>query len=245
MFDGHWRALTDRAVRPVGEGLRRAGVSADHLTATGLVMAGATAVAIGSGRPLLGAALLAGASLPDLLDGAVAKASGTASPRGAFFDSVADRVTDTVVLGGIAWYLADTRGGLAAMLPFAVLGTSSLIPYLRAKAEALGYEAKGGLMERGERLAMLMVGLVFSALLVPVLWAMLVLTTITAVQRFVKVWRQASVARPVPQRAPRWRVRADAAPAWRTERVARWRAARTSRPRAWRDRVTTARRPRR
>ncbi|MFP5327816.1 MAG: CDP-alcohol phosphatidyltransferase family protein [Acidimicrobiia bacterium] len=245
MFDGHWRTTAERAVKPLGEGLQRIGVSADHLTATGLVMAGATAVAIGAGHPLLGAALLAGASLPDLLDGAVAKASGTASPRGAFFDSVADRVTDTLVLGGIAWYLAADRGGLAPMLPFAVLGTSSMIPYLRAKAEALGFYAKGGLMERAERLVMLMVALAFSALLVPILWLMLGLTALTAGQRFVKVWRQASAARPVPVREPRWRVRRDVAAPWRTERVERWRARRTARPVAWRDRVASGRRPRR
>ena len=245
MFDGHWRTTAERAVQPLGEGLRRAGVSADHLTATGLVMAGATAVAIGSGHPLLGAVLLAFASLPDLLDGAVAKASGTASPRGAFFDSVADRVTDTLVLGGIAWYLAVDEGGLAPMLPFAVLGTSSLISYLRAKAEALGFYAKGGLMERAERLVMLMVALAFSSLLMPILWVMLGLTALTAGQRFVKVWRQASTARPMPVREPRWRVRRDVAAPWRTERVARWRAARTARPTAWRDRVASGRRPRR
>ena len=246
MFDGHWRTTAERAVKPLGEGLQRAGVSADHLTATGLVMAGATAVAIGSGHPLLGAVLLASASLPDLLDGAVAKAAGTASPRGAFFDSVADRVTDSLVLGGIAWYLAVDQGGLAPMLPLAVLGTSSLISYMRAKAESLGFHAKGGLMERAERLVMLMVALSFSSLLMPILAVMLTLTCVTAGQRFVKVWRQASVSRPVPMREPRWRVRRDAVAApWRTERVERWRARRTARPVAWRDRVASGRRPRR
>ena len=246
MFDGHWRTTAERAVKPLGEGLQRAGVSADHLTATGLVMAGATAVAIGSGHLLLGAVLLASASLPDLLDGAVAKAAGTASPRGAFFDSVADRVTDTLVLGGIAWYLAVDQGGVAPMLPLAVLGTSSLISYMRAKAESLGFYAKGGLMERAERLVMLMVALTFSVLLVPILWVMLALTTFTAGQRFVKVWRQASATRAVPpMREPRWRVRRDVAAPWRTERVARWRARRTARPVAWRDRVSSGRRPRR
>lgn len=236
-------------MKPLGEGLQRAGVSADHLTATGLVMAGATAVAIGSGHPLLGAVLLASASLPDLLDGAVAKAAGTASPRGAFFDSVADRVTDTLVLGGIAWYLAVDQGGVAPILPLAVLGTSSVISYMRAKAESLGFYAKGGLMERAERLVMLMVALAFSTLLVPILWVMLALTTLTAGQRFVKVWRQASVPRRLPVREPRWRVvPRDVAAQWRTEReerVERWRARRTARPIAWRDRVSSGRRPRR
>ena len=56
------------------------------------------------------------AALPDLLDGALAKASNNASQRGAFFDSVADRVTDMLLLGGVAWYLASAHGGHAALL---------------------------------------------------------------------------------------------------------------------------------
>jgi CDP-diacylglycerol--glycerol-3-phosphate 3-phosphatidyltransferase len=70
-----------------------------------------------------------------------------------------------------------------------------LITYERARAESLGFQARGGLMERAERLVLLGVGLAFD-ILVPVLWVMLVLTAITAIQRFVKVWRQATPERP-------------------------------------------------
>jgi phosphatidylglycerophosphate synthase len=122
----------------------------------------------------------------------LAKASGRATLRGAFFDSVSDRVTDALVLGGIAWYLQGRHHGHAFVLPFAVLGASLLISYERAKAESLGFEAKGGLMERAERIIVLCAGLAFSVLLVPLLWVMLGLTLVTAGQRSVKVWRQAS-----------------------------------------------------
>jgi CDP-diacylglycerol--glycerol-3-phosphate 3-phosphatidyltransferase len=64
----------------------------------------------------------------------------------------------------------------------------------RAKAEALGLTAKGGLMERAERIILVCFGLLFESLLFAVMWVMLVLVAITAVQRFVKVWRQAAVA---------------------------------------------------
>ena len=175
-------------------------------------MAAATAVAIGSGRLLLGFGLLIASAVPDLLDGAVAKASGTASPRGAFFDSVADRVTDSLVLGGIAWHLAVTDpGGRLMLLPMAVLGSSTLISYERAKAESLGYSAKGGLMERAERIIALCLGLAVPRLLVPILWIMLALTTVTAVQRFAKVWKQAAAPpKRLPTRAP-WRERVASA----------------------------------
>jgi CDP-diacylglycerol--glycerol-3-phosphate 3-phosphatidyltransferase len=219
VLDGRFRPDFERRLRPVGANIGKAGLTADHLTALGLVMSVAAAVAIGNGALRAGVLLLALTAIPDALDGAVAKASGTASPRGAFFDSVADRVTDAVLLGGVAWYLASTEGGRLALLPMAVLGASMLISYERAKAESLGFAAKGGLMERAERIVALGLGLLFDSLLVPVLWVMLALTVLTAVQRFVMVWRQASNVPPPVPLADRWRGRRVARPtaaAWRT-----------------------------
>jgi CDP-diacylglycerol---glycerol-3-phosphate 3-phosphatidyltransferase len=200
VFDGHLRKITDKGVEPVGRGLARLGVTPDHLTVLGLVMGIATGVAIGMGHPLLGFFLLVTSALPDLFDGAVARATGTSSMRGAFFDSTVDRVTDGLLLGGIGWYLGETKGFRSAMLAFAVLGVSTLISYMRAKAEIYKLDAKGGLMERAERIIVICVGLVFSSLMVPVLWLMLTLTSITALQRFVKIWKQAD--RPMPAQRP-------------------------------------------
>jgi len=197
MFDGRFRADAERTLKPVGQQLKRTGITADHLTLLGVVMALAASVAIGNGALRLGLLLLVLCALPDMLDGAVAKASGTASTRGAFFDSTADRFTDALLFGGVAWYLATTQPGRIVLLPMAVMGASMLISYERAKAESLGYSAKGGLMERAERLIALGVGLLFNQFLIPILWIMLVLTLITAGQRFYKVWTQATAATPV------------------------------------------------
>jgi CDP-diacylglycerol--glycerol-3-phosphate 3-phosphatidyltransferase len=194
MFDGTFRKPVDKAVKPIGNALRRTGLTPDHLTVVGLLVGIGAAVAIGAGNLTLGLILVILAALPDLFDGALAKASDTASQRGAFFDSTVDRVTDAFLLGGIAWYLADTESAHMALLPFAVMAVSSIISYERAKAESLGIEAKGGLMERAERIIAICIGLLVPVLLVPILWLMLALTSITAVQRFVKVWRQAMVA---------------------------------------------------
>ncbi len=202
MFDGSFRKPVDAAVRPLGALLRKTGLTPDHLTIVGLVVAAAAAVAVGSGRLRLGLVLVIAAALPDLLDGALAKASDAASQRGAFFDSTVDRITDALLLIGIAYHFAETRDPRLAVLPFAVSAISSVISYQRAKAESLGLEAKGGLMERAERIVVLCIGLFlepwFDNALVWILWGMLVLSTITAIQRFVKVWRQAEVA-PVTQ----------------------------------------------
>jgi CDP-diacylglycerol--glycerol-3-phosphate 3-phosphatidyltransferase len=203
MLDGAFRGPVDRAVRPIGRALRRTGLSPDHLTVVGLIVAALAAVAVAAGRLVIGLILVIAAALPDLFDGALAKASGTSSQRGAFFDSTVDRITDAMLLGGIAWYLADVDSPRAALLPFAVSSVASVISYQRAKAESLGLDAKGGLMERAERIVLLCLGLLLEAVgltgsLTVILWGMLLLISITAIQRFIKVWRQAEVA-PVVQ----------------------------------------------
>ncbi|HVX22459.1 MAG TPA: CDP-alcohol phosphatidyltransferase family protein [Acidimicrobiales bacterium] len=262
MFDGRWRSAVDRNTGPVGKTLVRWGVTADILTASGLVFAVATAVVVATGHLLIGIPMLALTGFHDLLDGPVAKAGGTASVRGAFFDSVTDRVADAVLMGGVAWYLVSVHKGYLVLLPLAVLGAASLVSYERAKAEALGITAaKGGLMERAERMILLGAGFLAPWLLVPVLWVLLGLTLLTGVARFVRVWKAAEGPAPVarPQRPvrgtrsarpagtseSRWQARRDAAAA-RGERsgtpVARWRARRQE---ALASRTGRARRARR
>lgn len=220
MFDGRWRNTIELGLRPIGTGLRRTGVTADVITVVGMAMSFATATAIATAHLRLAVLLLALTGIPDALDGAVAKASGTNSKRGAFFDSVADRLSDAVLFGGIAWYLAP-RGHIV-LLPFALLGAASLVSYQRAKAESLGYDARGGIMERAERFFVLGFGLLFSEWLVGVLWVMFALTAFTAAQRFVKVWRQAD--RPVPAPRPTYRRSRPRPRRPVAERAERWRS---------------------
>ncbi|MAT36504.1 MAG: CDP-alcohol phosphatidyltransferase family protein [Actinomycetota bacterium] len=197
MLDGNLRTAVDRALIPIGRVLQRIGITADVVTVIGIAMSGGAAVAIGRGNLLLGFILLILTGIPDALDGAVAKAAGTSSKRGAFFDSVSDRLTDALLFGGLTWHYASTRPGHLMMLPVAVMASAQIISYQRAKAELLGYEAKGGVMERAERFIVLALGLLLSVIigddaLLVVLWIMLALTLVTAIQRFIKVWIQAT-----------------------------------------------------
>ena len=197
MLDGNLRTAVDRALIPIGRVLQRIGITADVVTVIGIAMSGAAAVAIGRGNLLLGFILLILTGIPDALDGAVAKAAGTSSKRGALFDSVSDRLTDALLFGGLTWHYASTRPGHLMMLPVAVMASAQIISYQRAKAEILGYEAKGGVMERAERFIVLALGLLLSVIigddaLLVVLWIMLALTLVTAIQRFIKVWIQAT-----------------------------------------------------
>lgn len=254
MLDGRWRHAVDRSTQPVGRALVRLHVTADVLTAVGLLMAGVTAVVVASGHLVWAIIMLFPTGLPDLFDGPVAKVSGTASVRGAFFDSVSDRVADALILGGISWYLVVRHHGSAALVPFAILAVTQLISYQRAKAELLGLAAKGGLMERAERFIVLgvcfMAGAVSPAAFVPALWGYLVLVSLTAAGRFVRVWREAEG--PVRPERPVRRVRLRRVEHPRTPRVASWRESAAFRPlrtgepltarwRAWRDAEATAR----
>ena len=235
MFDGKFRKPVDAAVKPLGAALRKTGLTPDHLTIVGLVTAAAAAVAVGSGRLRLGLILVIAAALPDLLDGALAKASNASSQRGAFFDSTIDRITDALLLIGIAYYFAETRDPRLAVLPFAVSAVSSIISYQRAKAESLGLDAKGGLMERAERIVVLCIGLLLEpwidGALVWILWGMLALSTITAIQRFFKVWKQAEVAPVTQARIDERRERRESRVEFRRERRENRRSARSDRRR--------------
>ncbi len=229
MFDGNMREQVDRGVQPVGQALVSMGITADVMTLLGIGMSAAAAIVIGSGNLAVGLILMIATGLPDLLDGAIAKAAGTSSTRGAYFDSVSDRLTDIMLFCGVAWYLSDTREGQIHMLPVAVMGLAIMISYQRAKAESLGFDAKGGLMERAERFIALGIGLFLGIfddrLLLGVLWIMFALTLITALQRFFKVWKQASVGRPTPPPSSASRRRArEARRANRAEGSARWRS---------------------
>ncbi|HLX87320.1 MAG TPA: CDP-alcohol phosphatidyltransferase family protein [Acidimicrobiales bacterium] len=264
MLDGRWRHAVDRTTKPVGAALVRAHVTADVLTVVGLVMAAVTALVVASGHFVLGVVMLFPTGLPDLFDGPVAKAAGTASVRGAFFDSVSDRVADALMFGGVAWYLAARHHGTAVLIPFAILAMTQLISYERAKAELLGLSAKGGLMERAERFILLglcfIAGAVSLSAFVPALWVFFGLISATAIGRFVRVWQEAEgpVRPPVPERPDsRWRTwreawahREAAAAAGRVTRyrpasdpLTRWRTRRDAATPARSARSWRARRP--
>ena len=196
MLDGNFRKSVETVTLPTGRWLVRIGFSADVLTFSGLVFSCATAVMIATGHHWIAVVLLTLTGFHDLFDGPVAKASKRASQRGAFFDSVADRLTDSMLLGGVAYYLIAHHHGELALLPFAALTTTYLISYQRSKAESLGIDAKGGLMERAERMILLGVGLLAKTIFIPVLWIMLVLTAMTAVGRFWRVWQIAESSDP-------------------------------------------------
>ncbi|MDQ3044757.1 MAG: CDP-alcohol phosphatidyltransferase family protein [Chloroflexota bacterium] len=183
---GHWvRGYTSR----LGEVLARMGLTANAATLLGLFLNVAVAVVIASGYPRWGGVLLLVASGFDMIDGAVARATGTMSRFGGFLDSTLDRYSEVLVYLGLLIYLTGTDDARTGAILIFIAGSGALlISYARARAEAAGYNASVGLVARPERVVLLALSLL---VLRPLwaLWILAVATHLTALTRIVHVWR--------------------------------------------------------
>jgi CDP-diacylglycerol--glycerol-3-phosphate 3-phosphatidyltransferase len=110
----------------------------------------------------LGAAFFVAGSLLDILDGALARFSGKASPFGAFVDSTTDRISEAFMLGAIALVLRRDGSEAGIALTIAALTGSFLVSYTRARAEALGLRGEVGIGSRAERVVVITAGLVLA-----------------------------------------------------------------------------------
>jgi len=136
--------------------------------------------------------LLALAGLFDFFDGSLARLANRVSAFGAFLDSVVDRYSDLVVLLGVVLYYhraADTTGVFLTMV--ALVGTI-MTSYTKARAQSIGVACEIGLIERPERLIVLIAGATFNQL-TPAMIALAVLTNLTALQRILYMRRAAAV----------------------------------------------------
>jgi CDP-diacylglycerol--glycerol-3-phosphate 3-phosphatidyltransferase len=119
----------------------------------------------------------------DLVDGAVARATGLASPFGAVFDAVLDRASEALVLAACGWYFSERGEQIQAAFAYAAIFGSIAVSYMRARAEVAGLSMREGLFRRQERVALLTIGLLFNALTV-VIAVLALLANFTALQRF-------------------------------------------------------------
>ena len=182
----------------LGEALAGWGLTPNLLTAVGLLLNLLVAAIIASGNLRIGGVLLLMASGFDMLDGAVARATGTVTTFGGFLDSTIDRYSESVVYGGVLLYLLGTQDfRTGSVLVFVALAGSLLISYARARAEAAGFKASVGLLARPERVLILAIGLL-TGNVIPALWILAVGTHLTVVTRMTHVWR---LSRPASARA--------------------------------------------
>lgn len=204
------RDSVSRALRPLGDRLARLGVSPDVVTVVGTLGAVAGAIVFfGRGWLFVGTVVITVFVLFDLVDGALARATGRGSRFGAVLDSTCDRVADAAIFGALAWWYAgpgDDRALMLASLLCLVFG--ALTSYVKARAEGLGLTCDVGLAERAERLLIILVPTGLAGLGVPYilpigLWVLVGLSAITVGQRLVDVHRQSRAdPQPPPPAAP-------------------------------------------
>jgi len=197
MLNLHARDAVARVTDPVGRALARRGVSPDVITSIGTLGVSAGALIFyPRGQFFVGTVVITVFVFNDLIDGALARASGKVSKWGAFFDSTLDRVADAAIFSGLVlWFAGDgDHLGMVALCLYCLV-SGALVSYARARAEGLGLRCDVGIAERAERLLLVLVTTGLDGLGVPYvqavgLWTLAVLSTVTLGQRLAVVWQQ-------------------------------------------------------
>lgn len=184
------RGRTHFIIEPIVTFLARYRLSPDFLTVVGMLSHFLFAWLIAQGHFQWAAVAIFVIAPLDALDGALARKLGRKQGGfGAFLDSTLDRLAEIVLFGGFIWYYMTQNNPTMLALAYITVTGSLMVSYARARAEALGLSAKGGLLSRVERYAVLTFFL-FIKLPQIALVLMSVLTYFTVFQRMYTVWKQ-------------------------------------------------------
>lgn len=192
MIKDRVQKMARRPLEPLAALLLRMGLTPNALTMTGLILSVGAGLAIVRGRLIGAGLLLLAGGLCDILDGSMARRGSRATVRGAFLDSTLDRISEIAVFFGLLLFF---QGRLAFQAwTFLALTGSLMTSYARARAEGLNLSAKVGLLERPERVVMLILALLLNSwtplgrgTLEWVVILLAILTWFTTLQRLVHV----------------------------------------------------------
>ena len=202
------RAAYAKVARPVAKGALRLGLTPDVVTilgTAGAVLGALTLFPIG--QLGWGAVVVAFFVLADMLDGAMARESGGGTRFGAVLDATCDRISDGALFCGLLWWAAFGRDSAELVVATMMcLVSSQVISYIKARAEASGLSGDGGLIERPERLVIILVGAALSDLpflplpwlLDVAMWVLAVASVVTVGQRLHSVRTSAAAMQPLP-----------------------------------------------
>nr|WP_206071486.1 CDP-alcohol phosphatidyltransferase family protein [Antrihabitans stalactiti] len=195
------RAAVSKATAPLGKALNSTGLTPDAVTVIGTVCSIAAAVTLfPSGHLFWGAMAIWMFVMFDMLDGAMARARGGGTKYGAVLDATCDRVADGAIFAGLAWWVVYHEHSKQLLVATLIcLVTSQVISYAKARAEASGLSADGGLIERPDRLIIVLVGAGFTGIggylkigwlewsIHVAMWLLAVASVITVFQRLLEV----------------------------------------------------------
>jgi len=179
-------SIGDRISEPIARFLIKTKITPNILTITGFLLNVVVAVLVGYEILLAAGLVLLFSGLFDMLDGALARATGKITKTGAILDSVLDRYSEAAVLIGLAvYYLYAAPSNVGVILVFITLIGSMMVSYTRARAEGFGIDCKVGFITRPERVILIAAGLIFSSALIYILWILAVGTMTTALWRLI------------------------------------------------------------
>lgn len=189
-FTDKLRRIFKGAFEPIARFLLKLGIKPNTVTISGLVGHVVAAYFAARGQMVVAGLVLLVMAPVDYLDGMMARLKGESTRFGSFVDSVTDRYSEFVILGGLLIYYTLQENWVAVLLVYLAATGSVLVSYIRNRAEIIGYDAKIGILSRVERYFVLIPGLLFN-LTIPALWILAIFTQITALQRIIHVRKQA------------------------------------------------------
>jgi CDP-diacylglycerol--glycerol-3-phosphate 3-phosphatidyltransferase len=191
---GRWDTFTDWAraqgavlLRPIADAVARLGIHPNTVTVLGMLLQVSVGVVFGLGYVTLGGWLLLVVAPVDALDGLVARVLGKQSRFGAFLDSTLDRISDAALIVGLTMHYVYQTAYLEVALLLVSLVAAMMVSYVRARAGALGFICKVGLLTRLERIVLIGV-LSAIGLHGVMIWALAVLSVFTVIQRILHVY---------------------------------------------------------
>ncbi|MFC9517435.1 phosphatidylinositol phosphate synthase [Nocardiaceae bacterium NPDC056970] len=154
------RASVSKVTAPMGKALVKTGLTPDAVTVIGTVASIAGALTLfPSGHLFWGTIFIWFFVMFDMLDGAMARARGGGTRYGAVLDATCDRIADGAIFSGLAWWAVYHENSKSLLIATLIcLVSSQVISYAKARAEASGLSADGGLIERPDRLIIVLVG---------------------------------------------------------------------------------------
>jgi len=176
-------------IDPVATGLLKIGITPNTITGIGFILSTVAAFLLSKGWFTAGGLVLLLAGPLDVVDGSMARQIGPPTPYGALIDSVTDRYSELVVLGGLLFFYIHQQNEVAILLIFLAAAGSVLVSYVKARAEGLGQNCKVGLLTRVERLIIVITCMIFAIPMVA-LWIIAILANLTAIQRLLFVRKQ-------------------------------------------------------
>lgn len=194
-FTDFLRRLFKGVLDSIAAFLNKLGIKPNMVTAAGLVGNLIAAFFIAYGKLTWGGLIAMLVGPLDALDGTMARMRNESGRYGAFVDSVTDRYSEIALYGGLLVYFNKTGTWQDALLVFFAAVGSIMVSYTRARAEALNYSAKIGLLTRAERYIVLIPGIIFGFPHIS-LWILALMTHVTALQRFWYVRKQAKETPP-------------------------------------------------